>query len=81
MLILLGYKLLKQQDEVLVTTLKDAMEKTGFNIDRVDRLTDSYIDKGLILKGGKGKGGKYSLTNSGQDDANVSLEDMLSKLT
>ncbi len=65
LLILYGFKRFEGKDEVLVTQLKDALEQSGLSIDRMDRIAMPLVRDGLVLKGGKAKGGKYRLTNLG----------------
>ncbi|MGB8985663.1 MAG: hypothetical protein WCC37_03430 [Candidatus Sulfotelmatobacter sp.] len=69
LLVLFGFHEMKAQDEVLVTQLKPALKQSGCNINRVDAVVAKYQREGLINKGGSGKGGKYSLTNSGLEKA------------
>jgi hypothetical protein len=69
LLVLFGFRQVKEQDEVLVTQLKPALKQSGCNVDRVDAVVAKYQREGLINKGGSGKGGKYSLTNSGVEKA------------
>jgi hypothetical protein len=64
-LILLGHKYLKHQEEVAVTQLKAAMIQSGFRVARVDRMAVRPVGQGFVHKGGAGKGGRYSLTNTG----------------
>ena len=66
LLILLGYRRLMSLDEVPVTLVKAALERSGLNVDRVDRdAAPDLLKESLVLKGGKGKGGRYGLTNLG----------------
>ncbi|MGH9545082.1 MAG: hypothetical protein ACRD23_07685 [Terriglobales bacterium] len=69
LLILLGFRQLKDQDEVLVTQLKPALKQSGCGDKRVDSVVGKYLRDGLINKGGIAKGGRYSLTNSGIEKA------------
>lgn len=69
LLLLRGYKVLLQRDEVMVTELKAALKHSGCTVDRVDELTDKLIGNGHINKGGRGKGGKYRITNAGLTEA------------
>jgi hypothetical protein len=77
LLVLLGFRLMKEQDEVLVTQLKPALKQSGCNVDRVDAVVAKYQREGLINKGGSGKGGKYSLTNSGAEKAAAIAQGLL----
>jgi hypothetical protein len=78
LLVILGYKLAKQVDEVMVTQLKPAMRQSGCLVERVDQVAAKYVRRGLLNKGGVGKGGRYSLTNSGLEKATSLLTEMLS---
>ena len=70
LLILLGFRRLRDQVEIPVTQLKPSLKQSGCNVDRVDAVVARYLRKGLLNKGGSGKGGRYSLTNSGTQKAN-----------
>ena len=77
LLVLLGYKALKSQHEVMATKLTPALRQSGCKIDRVDRLAAKYINQGLINKGGMAKSGRYSLTNTGLARAIEVMDDLL----
>jgi hypothetical protein len=77
LLVLFGFREMKEQDEVLVTQLKPALKQSGCNVDRVDAVVAKYQREGLINKGGSGKGGKYSLTNSGIEKASSIAQSLL----
>lgn len=69
LLLLFGYKFLKEQDEVIVTQLKDGLEQSGFSVNRIDRVIAPYVRSLFVIKTGKAKGGRYRLTNSGTTKA------------
>lgn len=75
-LLLLGYKLMANQEEVGVTTLKWALEQSGCTVDRVDRIASKPLNARLILKGGKAKGSRFSLTNPGVGRAKDLLQEL-----
>lgn len=77
LLILFGYKLAKQLEEVGVTQLKPSMRQSGCMVDRLDQVASRYVRQGLLNKGGMGKGGRYSLTNSGLERAVSLMRDLL----
>ncbi len=80
-LLLFGFKQLAAIDEVPVMMLKDALEQSGFRIDRVDRIAYLPVRQGLVLKGGKkGPGGSYRLTNQGFTRAAADLRQMLEQM-
>lgn len=65
LLLLLGYREVAGDEEVLVTHLKPAMQRSGLKVTRVDRMTRSLVDHVLVIKTGVGKGGKYRLSSPG----------------
>jgi hypothetical protein len=77
-LVLYGYKVLKNQHEVPVTQLKAALKQSGCAVDRVDRVAGKYLGQGLLQKGGMGKGGVYRLTNVGEERARQVINEMSS---
>ena len=77
LLVLLGYRFLKNQAEVLVTQLKPALRQSGCMVDRVDRVAARPVSQGFLHKGGLGKGGRYSLTNSGLEKAKALLNSVV----
>lgn len=81
LLVLLGFKLLRNEDVVPVTSLKAALQQSGCEPKRVDRAAEPYRKEGLLLKGGKGKGGKYRITNKGISRAHEIMESMLEQVT
>jgi hypothetical protein len=76
LLILLGHKLLRNEDEVLVTQLKPELTQSGLVVERVDRMANRPVNAGFLNKGGLGKGGRYSLTNAGMEYAKALLNSM-----
>jgi hypothetical protein len=76
LLLLLGYKLMAKQEEVGVTTLKWALEQSGCTVDRVDRIASKPLNARLVLKGGKAKGSRFSLTNPGVGRAKDLLQEV-----
>jgi len=67
--LLYGFQLLLNNDRVLVGTLKDALQRSGIQPGRIDKTLDVYVRRGLVLKGGRGPGGRYSLSNQGRNKA------------
>lgn len=77
LLILYGYKKMRAQNEVMATKLTRAMRQSGCKVSRVDRLSTRYINQGLVNKGGMGKSGRYSLTNTGMAKAVEIIDEIL----
>ncbi len=78
LLILLGYKIIKAVEDLMVTQLKPAMRQSGCLVERVDQVAAKYVRQGFLNKGGMGKGGRYSLTNSGVEKATAILNSITS---
>lgn len=84
LLILLGYKLLKNKEDVLVTQLNAALDKSGTGAgERIDRApgVSSYLRDNLIIKGGRARGGRYQLSNTGVARAQALMESMLAQVS
>lgn len=80
LLVLLGYCLLRSEDEVGVTKIKTSLAQSGIKAERIDRQTSSDVDNGLLLKMGRAKGSKYRLTNTGRNKAERLMEETLSQV-
>nr|WP_281719470.1 hypothetical protein [Nitrosomonas nitrosa] len=80
LLVLYGFLRLKNQDEIVVTKLKAALESSGSTPDRIDRTAEPYQREGYLVKGGMGKGGKYRLTNKGVTKAQEKVQELLAQL-
>jgi hypothetical protein len=63
--VLYGFRKILGREEVPVTSLKASLEVSGLVPGRIDRAAEPYLRDGLLLKGGKAKGGRYRLTNKG----------------
>ncbi len=81
LLLLYGFRQIRQQHEVKVTSLKAALQSSGSAPDRIDRAAVPYIRAGYLMKSGSGKGGKYRLTNKGVAKAEGLAEDLVQQLT
>ncbi|HLM80753.1 MAG TPA: hypothetical protein VK302_08975 [Terriglobales bacterium] len=78
LLVVLGHKIIKGMDEIMVTQLKPAMRQSGCLVERIDQVAAKYVRQGYLNKGGMGKGGRYSLTNSGIEKATALLSNLAS---
>ena len=81
LLILLGYRLLRNEDELLVTQIKTSLDQSGNRAGRIDRITARYVSDGLMIKTGKAKGGRYRLTNMGIAAAQELMERLLAQVS
>lgn len=77
LLVIYGYYLLRNEEEVPVTKLKASLTQSGIGIDRLTKPATQYVNSKMILKIGKAKGGKYRLTNTGRAEAKKLLEETL----
>ena len=80
LLLLYGYLKIQNQDELLVTKIKDSMESSGLRPQRIDRALTTYINQNLILKTGRGKGGKYRLATTGLSRAESLAKELFEKI-
>jgi hypothetical protein len=65
LLLLLGHRRLRNEDDVPVTVLTEALKQSGCPAKRLDRILTIYTKDHSVLRSGRGKGGKYRLTNLG----------------
>jgi hypothetical protein len=75
-LLLYGFKKLAAVEDVPVTKLNEGLRASGLSIDRIDRFIG--IHSQLFRKGGQRSGGRYSLTNPGEAQAEKWLTDWYS---
>lgn len=75
-LVLYGYKKLAAQDDVLVTRLNESLRRSGITMERVDRFITT--NSTLYRKGGQRSGGRYSLNNQGELQAEQWLKEWYS---
>jgi len=80
LLLLWGFKRKFSEDRVRVTLLKEVLERSGLTVSRVDRLADKAQRGGLVLKGGKAKGGTYALTNTGHARAEQEFKQLIEQM-
>ena len=76
-LLLYGFKRLLKVENVLVTRLNEALRRSGLPIDRVDRIISVHGQ--YYMKGGTRSGGRYSLNNQGEAQAEKWLREWFSK--
>ena len=75
LMLIYGYQTLMGLDGVTSISLLDAAKQSGLRVDRIDRnLTAEHTR--LLLKGGTGKGTRYSLNNRGMSYVQNLLEGM-----
>lgn len=63
LLILLGYRLLRQQHDVMATQLMKAAKQSGLQVGRLDRTIGKQTAQ--VTSGGSGRGKRYALNNQG----------------
>ena len=65
LILLLGYHLLRHYTEVPAILLTQSLKRAGLSVTRLDRVLARYLREHIVLKTGKGKGGKYRLSKRG----------------
>ncbi|MDQ6735488.1 MAG: hypothetical protein M3Z35_15450 [Nitrospirota bacterium] len=71
LLLLLGHKRLRNEEDVPVTVLTEALKQSGCRVKRLDRILTVYAKDHSVVRSGRGKGGKYRLTNLGLKKAEI----------
>ncbi len=71
LLLLLGHKRLRSEEDVPVTVLTEALKQSGCRVKRLDRILTVYLKDHSVFRSGRGKGGKYRLTNLGLKKAEI----------
>jgi hypothetical protein len=69
--LLLGHKQLRNEEDVPVTVLTEALKQSGCRVKRLDRILTVYTKDHSVVRSGRGKGGKYRLTNLGLKRAEI----------
>ena len=69
LLLLLGSQEILRQQETSALALNRALTRSGGTVTRLDRVLAAYLRDHLVLKSGKGKGGKYRLSKLGVQQA------------
>ncbi len=65
LLILLGQKDLRNNQEVTGSEIMDGLKQSGYQLGRVDRITDKLTNDGDMITVGVNRGRRYRLTNQG----------------
>lgn len=65
LLILLGQKEFRSNQEVTGSEIMDGLKQSGYQLERVDRITDKLTQDGHIITIGVHRGRRYRLTNQG----------------
>jgi hypothetical protein len=65
LLILLGQKDLRNNQEVTGSEIMDGLKLSGYQLGRVDRVTDKLTGDGDVITTGLNRGRRYRLTNQG----------------
>lgn len=65
LLLLFGHKRFRSEEDVPVTVLTEALKQSGCPVKRLDRILTIYTRDHSVIRSGRGKGGKYRLTNLG----------------
>ena len=74
LLLLFGHKRMREEEDVPVTVLTEALKQSGCPVKRLDRILTIYTKDHSVLRSGRGKGGKYRLTNLGLKKAEALVQ-------
>ena len=77
--LLFGHKRLREEEDIPVTVLTEALKQSGCPVKRLDRILTIYTKDHSVLRSGRGKGGKYRLTNLGLKKAEALVEELDAK--
>jgi len=82
MLIMLGHKIIRNNETVTASEIKDGLEQSGYRPKRIDRIMQPMADEGSVIRIGQRKGTRYRFTNQGiakaRDLAKTALEQVSS---
>lgn len=73
-MLLYGFKKLLATEDVLVTRLNESLRASGINMERIDR--SLAVHSALYRKGGTRSGGRYTLNNQGDLQAEQWLREL-----
>jgi FKBP-type peptidyl-prolyl cis-trans isomerase (trigger factor) len=77
LLILLGQKDFRNNQEVTGSEIMDGLKQSGYQIDRVDRVTDKLSEDGDMITVGIHRGRRYRLTNQGLAKALTIVKELI----
>jgi len=80
LLLMLAYRTLKNEEEVAVTTILESLRVSGIQATRLDRTIAPHMRSGFLLRSGRGKGGKYRLSNTGLGQGQRLLAELVGKM-
>jgi hypothetical protein len=83
LLLLLGFRLYKNEESVSGKQLMDGLNKSGFSVLRADRVLDPYMggSDAAVMRFGKKRGVRYRLTNKGLTLARTYAREVASMVT
>jgi FKBP-type peptidyl-prolyl cis-trans isomerase (trigger factor) len=77
LLILLGQKDFRNNQEVTGSEIMDGLKQSGYQIERVDRVTDKLSQDGDMITIGVHRGRRYRLTNQGLAKALIIVKELI----
>lgn len=80
LLLLLGHRIVRASDWVLVGDLKAGLIDSGFSVDQMDTITGSVTSE-LYMKKGLRRGKQFRLTNPGAQKAQALAEEILGNIS
>ena len=80
LLVMLGQKVLRDNDAATGSEVKDGLELSGYKPGRIDRTMERFVADGLVLTMGRNRGRKYRLTNQGLAKAQAIADELQRKV-
>lgn len=80
MLIMLGHKTYRDNEAVTASEIKDGLERSGYRIERLDRVMQPLADEGSLVRIGARKGTRYRFTNPGLAKAQAAARKAISEV-
>jgi hypothetical protein len=80
MLIMLGHKVYRDNDAVTASEIKDGLERSGYRVERLDRIMQPLADDGSLVRIGARKGTRYRFTNPGFAKAQAAARKAISEV-
>lgn len=79
LILLLAYRALWQEEEMAGARILEGLNSSGYNVERMDRLMDRYVDsqEPLVSRTGKRRGVRYRITTRGVQRAKELVKELV----
>ena len=78
LILLLAYRVFWEEEEMAGARLLDGLQRSGYQVDRVDRIMDRFVEAAepLVMRTGVRRGVRYRLTTRGLAKANELVQEL-----